>query len=361
MKEWKRAAELILGSTQAPRKVFILGAAGTGKTSFAAFLTSVAAEAGLRAAVIDADVGQAEIGPPGAVGLGFTTSPVERLRDVPSAEAFFVGSNSPELLSFTTIAAAKSAVDAALSERPDIVIIDTTGLVWGRTARFLKNAKIELIQPTHIVALQRELELEHLLRPWEQLNLRGAGPAVVRAPVSPRAVDKSRRDRRAAREKAFKQYLSGSRPHDFDLGRLALFRTTYLTGRPMDQSQTGALSQDLRCAIAHAEWLPDGIFIIADGYFELAGLEKIKEREGVPDVFLTKAERFENLLVGLVDRAGRLLTVGTLMSIDFTARKGVVFSPLDAAVVDQVAGMHFGILKILPGGEEGGKIHPNDI
>lgn len=361
MKEWKRAAELILGSSPRPQKVFILGAAGTGKTSFAAFLTSVAAEAGRRAAVIDADVGQAEIGPPGAVGLGFTDRPVERLRDVPADRAFFVGSNSPELLSFTTIAAAKSAVDHALAGQPDVVVIDTTGLVWGRTARFLKNAKVELIEPTHIVALQRELELEHLLRPWDQLNSLGAGPVVVRVPVSPRAVDKTRRDRRSAREKAFKQYLSHAEPRQYDLGRLALFRTTYLTGRPMDPSQTRALGEDLKCAIAHAEWLPDGIFIVADGYFDLSGLEKIKEREGVPEVFLTKAERFEHLLVGLVDAGGQLLSVGTLLSIDFAARQGVILSPLDDLAAARVAGVHFGILKILPGGEEGGKIHPNDI
>jgi polynucleotide 5'-hydroxyl-kinase GRC3/NOL9 len=358
MKEWKRAAEEIIASGPRPLKLFILGGPDSGKTTMAAFLASVAAGAGLKVAVVDADVGQSEIGPPGCVGYGLANGPIGRVREIPPLRSYFVGSNSPELLSFTTAGAAKSAVDGALSLSPDLVVIDTTGLVWGRTARFLKSAKIELITPTHIVALQRALELEHLLRPWDHL---GGLPKVVRAPVSPRATEKNRKDRRAFRERAFQQYFRGATRREFDLDKISLFRTTYLTGRPMDSSQLAVISKDLRCGIAHAEWLPDGIFIVAEGFFDLEGLERIKEREGTTEVFLTKTDRFENLLVGMVDRDGVLLGVGLLTSLDFRRRAGVVWSPLDSATSDRVAGLQFGILKILPTGEEAGKIHPNDI
>ncbi|MEW6032536.1 MAG: Clp1/GlmU family protein [Bacillota bacterium] len=359
MREWKRAAEDIFASGARPLKLFLLGATDTGKTTLAAFLTNVAVSAGLKAAVVDADVGQSEIGPPGSVGCGFAQGPIERLRDIPLAHGYFVGSNSPELLSFTTAAAAKSAVDRALSSEPDVVIIDTTGLVWGRTARFLKNAKIELIEPTHVLALQRDIELEHLLRPWEVLG--SPTVQVRRLPVSPRATEKSRRDRRAAREKAYRQYFAGAALHEFDLSRTALFRSTYLTGRPMDESETALLATDLRCRIAHAEWLADGIFIVADGYFELDGLQRIKERERVEEVFLTKVDKFENLLTGLIDRSGQLLGVGILRAVDFRRRTATVLSPLDDSTLSRVAGLQPGILKVFPNGEEGGKIHPNDI
>jgi polynucleotide 5'-hydroxyl-kinase GRC3/NOL9 len=325
----------------------------------AAFLANYGIGAGLKVAVVDADLGQSEIGPPGSVACGLANGPIERLRDIPASYGYFVGSNSPELLSFTTASAAKKATERALSLSPDMVIIDTTGLVWGRTARFLKNAKIELIAPTHVVALQRGLELEHLLRPWDALE--SSRMRVIRATVSPRAVDQNRRDRRSAREKALRQYFASASPHEFDLETAALFRTTYLTGRPMDQGQTALISSDLRCAIAHAEWLPDGIFIVADGYFDLDGLGQIKEREGVSEVFLTKAERFENLLTGLIDSEGTLLGVGVLKSVDFARRRGVVVSPLRGEELQRVAGLQLGILKVLPTGEEGGKIHPNDI
>ncbi len=359
MREWKRAAEEILASPQRPLKVFILGGPDTGKTTMAAFLANVASDAGLKVAVIDADVGQCEIGPPGCAGFGLLPGQIERLRDIRAERSYFVGSNSPELLSFTTATAAKSAVDGALAFSPDVIVLDTTGLVWGRTARFLKNSEVDLISPTHVVALQKALELEHLLAPWERLG--NPGLKVVRAPVSPRAVDKTRKDRRAFREKAFHQYFAAAAPREFDLAKLALFRTTYLTGRTMDESQAAVLAADLRCPIAHAEWLPDGIFVIAAGFFDLQGLERIKEREGVADVFLTKAERFENLLVGLVDRVGSLLGVGILTGLDFGRCVGTILTPLDAGAVAEVAGLHFGILKVLPSGEEGGKIHPNDI
>lgn len=359
MKEWKRAAEDILAQPSRPLRIYVLGGPDTGKTTLAAFVANLATAAGLKVAVVDADVGQCEIGPPGCAGFGLVEGPIERLRDVRPVRAYFVGSNSPELLSFTTATAAKSAVDGALALSPDVVVIDTTGLVWGRTARFLKNSEVELINPTHIVALQRALELEHLIAPWEKLG--SPTLKVVRVPVSGKAVDKTRKDRRAFREKAFHQYFASAKPREFDLAKLALFRTTYLTGRSMETSETALLAADLRCPIAHAEWLPDGVFVVADGFFDLQGLERIKEREGATDVFLTKAERFENLLVGLVDREGSLLGVGILTRLDFQRRTGQVLTPLDDSALARVAGMHLGILKVLPSGEESGKIHPNDI
>jgi len=359
MKEWKRAAEEILSAAARPLKVFILGAGGVGKTTLAAFLANLTTGAGLKAALIDADVGQAEIGPPGSVGLGFTDRRVDRLRDVEACHACFVGSNTPELLSFTTIAAAKSAVEWAERTEPDIIIIDTCGLVWGRTARFLKSAKIELLGPTHIVALQRSLELEHFLRPWERLGDRRH--RVLRVPVSPKAAGPGRRDRRSVRGKALRQYFQDSTPHEVCLDNLALFRTTYLSGRPMDESQAAPLARDLGCPVAHAEWLPDGLFIIAEGYFDLKGLERIKDREQVPEVFLTKTDRFADLLVGLVDHEGSLFGVGSLASPDFRRRTAVVWTPVAKEAMEQLAGLQFGILKVSRGGEELGKIHPNDI
>lgn len=360
MREWRKVAEEILSSDRRPLKVFLLGATDTGKTTMATFLANAAYAAGLKVAVVDADVGQSEIGPPGCVGAGLVDRPIARLRDVPCRLAYFVGSNSPELLSFTTATAAKTAVDRTVSEfSPDVVVIDTTGLVFGRTARFLKGTKIELIAPTHLLALQRALEVEHLLRPWELLG--DPGLRIVRAAVSPKAADKSRHDRRFHRERAYRQYFGAAATYELDLTRLALFRTTYLTGRPMDDGQKALLAQDLRCDIAHAEWLTDGLFIVASGYFELDGLERIKEREGVQEVFLTKADRFEHLLVGLVDRDGALMGVGILNGIDWRKRTGSVTTPVTEEELGRVAGLQFGILKVLPTGEEGGKIHPNDI
>jgi len=359
MKEWKRAACEILKADTKPLKVFILGANRTGKTTLAAFLANLATGMGLKAALVDADIGQAEIGPPGSVAAGFADGPLDRMRDVPESYACFVGSNSPELLSFTTIAAAKTTLEWAERERPDIIIIDTCGLVSGRTARFLKSAKIELLAPTHIVALQTSLELEHFLRPRERLG--NPGHRILRVPVSPKAAEPVRRDRRAARERALRQYFQGSAPYEINLDELALLRTAYLTGRPMDLDQTTPLARDLGCPVVHAEWLPDGIFIIADGYFNLDGLERIKDREGVPDVFLTKTDRFENLLVGLIDREGALLGVGSLSGLDFRRRTAVVWTPLERDAVERLAGLQFGILKVSRNGEEMGKIHPNDI
>src|SRR5947209_10904243 len=49
--------------------VVLIGPPDSGKSTFALALANRLAEVGRPAAVIDADVGQSEIGPPGAIGM----------------------------------------------------------------------------------------------------------------------------------------------------------------------------------------------------------------------------------------------------------------------------------------------------
>ena len=58
--------ERLLGD---PGTVFLLGAVDTGKTTFAAELLRRAVGAGIPAALVDADIAQATVGPPTTVGL----------------------------------------------------------------------------------------------------------------------------------------------------------------------------------------------------------------------------------------------------------------------------------------------------
>ena len=77
------------------RVTVIVGAGDTGKSTLAAQLASALTARGARVAVVDADVGQSEIGPPTTVGLGAVTGPLTRLRDADLIALEFVGDTSP--------------------------------------------------------------------------------------------------------------------------------------------------------------------------------------------------------------------------------------------------------------------------
>jgi polynucleotide 5'-hydroxyl-kinase GRC3/NOL9 len=75
----------------------------------------------------------------------------------------FVGSLSPTGHLLQTVVATKGLVEKALRQGARTVLVDTTGLVGQSVGFQLKRSKIELLQPRHIVALQRGEELEDLL------------------------------------------------------------------------------------------------------------------------------------------------------------------------------------------------------
>jgi polynucleotide 5'-hydroxyl-kinase GRC3/NOL9 len=75
----------------------------------------------------------------------------------------FVGTLSPPGYLLQTIIATKRLVDKALRQGATATLVDTTGLIGGSVGFQLKLNKIELLEPRHVVALQREGELENLL------------------------------------------------------------------------------------------------------------------------------------------------------------------------------------------------------
>ena len=83
--------DVALDAAENARVMLILGTSDTGKTSLTAQLAGALAARGERVAVVDADVGQSEIGPPTTVGLGRVTGPLGRLADAEVLALEFVG------------------------------------------------------------------------------------------------------------------------------------------------------------------------------------------------------------------------------------------------------------------------------
>ncbi len=144
-----------------------LGASDTGKTTRLRVAATYLARAGLLPlAIVDADIGQSTIGPPTTVGLTLMTK--DNLTDLLSGRLAcdamrFIGALSPVGHLLQTIVATKMLVDNAQRRGATAVLVDTTGLVAQNVGFQLKLNKIELLEPRHIVALQRERELEDML------------------------------------------------------------------------------------------------------------------------------------------------------------------------------------------------------
>ena len=162
-KDWIELSEK-LESIDGRFKVVVLGDLDSGKSTLTTFLANVLLQRGRKVAVIDADTGQKDIGAPGTVGMKVLDKPMPILSGCPEDSAFFVGSTSPAGFIDRSIAGVLVLVNKALTSCVDVVLIDTTGWIYGREARELKTVMINSLTPEFVVAIQRRGELESLLK-----------------------------------------------------------------------------------------------------------------------------------------------------------------------------------------------------
>lgn len=196
-------APLIEDLTRRRGVVLLLGAADTGKTTFARQLLGSAIAAGKRAAFVDADIGESTVGPPTCVGLKWINDPAD-LDDLARADRLqFVGSIKTSGLVLQQVVATAALVEQARSE-VDLVVVDTSDAVSGVTGQTLKYHKTELTRPEVIVAFQRGEELA----PIVGMLRRFFGADVEEAPVSPRIVSATPHERSADRAKHFAAELA---------------------------------------------------------------------------------------------------------------------------------------------------------
>src|SRR3989440_4823833 len=136
------------------RVTLILGTSDTGKTSLTARLAAALAARGERVAVVDADVGQSEIGPPTTVGLGRVSGALARLGDAEVLALEFVGDTSPVRYIRETADATGRLVRRALAAGVERALVDTGGLGAGPPGPAPQRARGRPAHPARVPALQ---------------------------------------------------------------------------------------------------------------------------------------------------------------------------------------------------------------
>jgi polynucleotide 5'-hydroxyl-kinase GRC3/NOL9 len=198
----------------------VIGAPDVGKSTFAQYLyRRLSAELGA-VAYLDGDPGQSTLGPPATMTLALGSSGDRTFPPQGRRWQRFVGAVTPQGHMLPVVVGASRLVQAAKEAGAEAIIYDTSGLIdpaHGGTA--LKLAKIELLQPAVIFAIQQAYELESLLVPLR----RSRRVRVVDLRPSPAARRRDITARQTHRVSQFKQYFAAARPLRVDWGRLAVF------------------------------------------------------------------------------------------------------------------------------------------
>ena len=323
----------------------LLGASDSGKTTLARWLMRALAAAGRRVALVDGDIGQSTVGPPATASLAFA-APAQNESVLAPVALSFVGAISPAGQNLPLAVGLKRLAERASAMGAEVLLVDTTGFVLGPSARCLKFHKIDLLTPQHLIALQRDEELEPILRLFEGRK----GMAITRLPVSPRVIPRSFQVRRSYRAQRFADYFRGSSLVEISLHGVGVQGSWIYGGKPLDPAGLRGLSEDLRIQVVWGERVQDEAFLLVQGESSLHGLPLAKSRLGVSDVRITAIDEIRGLLLGLADADGELLALGLLQDLDPASGRVLCLSP--CAEPTRVAVVHFGRIRLDPSGEE---------
>jgi len=333
----------------------VMGAVDTGKTRFCLELCMAAFQAGVPTAIVDADVGQSEIGAPGTVGLAVVDRTVEFLSELKPKRVHFVGATSPADHMVECVVGTKRMVDAALGLGAKMVVVDTTGLVGGHVGRRLKTCKIDIIRPNHLIGIEKKHEIDHLLLPFSRVT----SMSVRRVTASEEAKRKLVEFRTARRRSNYYRHFADSHGHLIRLDEVSLWNTWLGTGKPMKWQYRKFIEDTLNCPVLHVEVTGRGLYIVSERQCSMRNRKDLEEQFRTSNILAVTGSTFQNVLVGLADENANTINVGLLQAIDFKHRYLFVISPIKT--VSPVRIVQFGSIRVNKEGDELGTIKPGEL
>ena len=306
---WEEAA----GSIEPGDTIVVLGGVDVGKSGLLAFLTNRLAAEGMRVALLDADIGQSDVGPPGTIGLLLVDSPLIHPKLSEPSALFFVGDVTPRGHLLPMVVGSLRLARLARERGADVTLVNTTGMIRGGAARALKRFKLAALNPTRVLLIQREGEAEHIRR------LVPGGARVVDMTPPPYVSEKYSSLRRMSRRSAYARYLEGGTLRSYDLDEVGLVGTFLGSGVPKPDLLE-PFSRSLGCRLLYLEEAPDAIAMLCEGRPKTGTLKLIAELTG-KEVRYTTPERLRGLYLGLLSDDGLCAAVGLLERLDLESRE----------------------------------------
>ncbi|HTX43183.1 MAG TPA: Clp1/GlmU family protein [Methanocella sp.] len=301
-------ADRVFDAISGSKMAFFVGRSDTGKSTL---IKHIARD--LDVSVIDADIGQSDIGPPTVVSLG-----VRRGESYRMADGYFCGSTTPARY-FLQLISGTARMSKRVKKYP--VLVNTTGLATGEVGRALKTEKINALAPDLIVGIGDGLEyLDAFAR---------AGATVLHLPVSPLVKLKSPSERAVLRQKAFRDHFKDASSITFPFKRFSVERSLLFNG-----TRPRVAGDVLRLDVSGNEAL-----VVASA--GLWGLKELMNTLNVAILHVYASGDFKNALVGLLDGRGKFLGLGIIEALDFDDEKAHLYTAVSSFSV-----LQFGSIKL---------------
>ena len=319
-KSWIELVETI--EREGYERIFLFGETDSGKSSLATYLANKLSG---KKWIVDLDIGQADVAHPCAMGFGLTEGGITSISQVEMIDGFFVGLISPtgkEARCLQGVSYVFNRLEEYKSDG-DKVIIDSTGWVKGKKAKYYKLAKLEIIKPDLVVCFG---EVPYYLKNFNTFKV---DSFVLKK--------RSREVRSAIRSRIYEKWLENCEVRQFELDKIELGNTTLFKGEKIE-----FLEGVLDVKVLFAEKGYDFLNVCVEKAVEV-GLELIKallDVYDVRDICIFSIDQLKGLLVGLYN--DRYLGCGLLENIDLEKRVIEIKTP----VKEDIKRIEFGEIKL---------------
>jgi len=178
----------------------VIGGADTGKTTLCAFLSNYLIAENRQVAVVDADIGQTDLGPPTTMAAGEVKASVTNLSQIESSERLFIGLTSPGQAKGKVIRSIRRLVDYH-AKPGKITIVNTDGWIFGTEAVLYKLQMLDELHPDITVGIGGS-EISPVLQVGNRTALLVASPDTIK--------ERTRIDRKELRSLGYRKYLAGA-------------------------------------------------------------------------------------------------------------------------------------------------------
>jgi len=331
-------------SYNSPCSILVMGDTDSGKTTFSTFLVNAAVKHELRTVLVDADLGQADLGPPATIGMAVITGYVTDPFTIKTRDIRFIGLTSPSELPDRVLSALTKLNTRVQAANVKFTVINTDGWIEGDSAARFKTSMVETVHPKAVIGIQSGSELEHVLGPLE-----GAGYRVIRVQTPQIVKKRDREERRRLREQGYRKYLKGGKLRILPMS-WADFRFTSLgSGKILSPDRISELEKELKCRIVHGEESSNTLTLVVD---DRSGIDEARldawTQSMNKKVFLNVAGDERNLLVGLLDGNDEFCGLGVIHDIDFSRRVLRLYTSYNG----RIATVAFGRMKVTKYGRE---------
>ncbi|MEM4816791.1 MAG: Clp1/GlmU family protein [Desulfurococcaceae archaeon] len=297
-------------------KVVILGGVDTGKSTLSILLSNKALRDGLKPAIIDGDIGQADIGPPCFISMSYPSKQVLWMRDLKPCVMKFIGDIKPQNYTDKIIYVLKELIEQAISDNRNPIIIDTDGWINDEYAVNYKCKLVSELNPKAVIAIGEDTW--SIFQKYENIGIK---VYKTRVPLNRRT--RNREERRQLRKDKYLEYLNNAPQR-----RVSLDKVVFI-GHPLfhscdliNISTNSGFKTDLMRNLVYVTKCFNTLHVVSTSNISEEQLEFLKKTYGCDKVKTYSDSSFRRIFIAVSN--GEIDYPGLIEWIDFRNREAVV-------------------------------------